>query len=421
MKQDKNQKCYDYAVCIIFMCLIILPSVIWGGIKAMAHFYPEINDAVDYDIGENRKKAKFPTEFNIDTITVELEQYYNDHVPFRSSIITINNTMTNAAEDVYKAKIRPVLVSVLYGTNEGEKKEQEYLPPNIINEKVIEGREEWLFYYGDNSENYYLGNNLMTEEEMRNYTERIVILSELCEKKGIKFQMIIMPNKEQVYDEYMPSYTIVNEYKRVQRLVDYIKDNSEIEVMYLLEEIRSAKKYGQLYYQCDTHWNELGAFIGVQELYKSLGIKTTSMEDIIYSDKSVSGGDLIGLGALNASKYTKDIGYDVEYKEEISFLEETKEYADENEETYKYVNIESEAKEQRKLVLIGDSFRTAMVPYLAKDFADASIIYRDVVGKEMANNEIKNAEILVLELVERYDYLALSTINKLIEILSEDI
>ncbi len=421
MKQDKNQKCYDYAVCIIFMCLIILPSVIWGGIKAMAHFYPEINEAVDYDIGENRKKAEFPTKFNINTITVELEQYYNDHVPFRSSIITINNTMTNAAEDVYKAKIRPVLVSVLYGTNEGEKKEQEYLPPNIINEKVIEGREEWLFYYGDNSENYYLGNNLMTEEEMRNYTERIVILSELCEKKGIKFQMIIMPNKEQVYDEYMPSYTIVNEYKRVQRLVDYIKDNSEIEVMYLLEEIRSAKKYGQLYYQCDTHWNELGAFIGVQELYKKIGVDVTPIDDVVYSVKSKSGGDLIGLGALNASKYIKDIGYDVQYKENISYKEDTKEFVDENGKSYEYMNYKSESEEQRKLVLIGDSFRTAMVPYLAKDFADSSIIYRDAVGKEMVNVEIAKADVLVLELVERYDYLALSTINKLIEILSEDI
>ena len=329
--------------------------------------------------------------------------------------------MTNAAEDVYKAKIRPVLVSVLYGTNEGEEKEQEYLPPNIINEKVIEGREEWLFYYGDNSENYYLGSNLMTEEEMQNYTERLMILSELCQKKGIEFQMIIMPNKEQVYDEYMPSYTIVNEYKRVQRLVDYIKDNSGIEVMYLLEEIRSAKKYGRLYYQCDTHWNELGAFIGVQELYKKIGIDTTSIEDITYTKKSKSGGDLIGLGALNASKYTNDIGYDVEYKKAIDFMEETKEYVDDNEEIYKYVKIKSEAKEERKLVLIGDSFRTAMVPYLAKDFANASIIYRDVVGKEMANNEIRNADVLVLELVERYDYLALNTINQLIEILSQDI
>ena len=61
MKQEKNQKRYDYIVCIIFMCLIILPSVIWGGIKAMAHFYPEINEAVDYDIGENRKRQNFQT------------------------------------------------------------------------------------------------------------------------------------------------------------------------------------------------------------------------------------------------------------------------------------------------------------------------------------------------------------------------
>lgn len=420
MKNAKNQKCYDYIVCIIFMCFIILPSVIWGGIKAVAQFYPDINEIVDYDIGENRKKAEFPSRFNIDTITTELEQYYNDRVPFRSSIITMNNTITNASEDIYKVKIRPVLVSVLYGTGKGEENKQEYLPPNIINDKVIEGRNEWLFYYGDNSVNYYLGNNLMTEEEMKNYAERVRTLYDLCEKKGIEFQIIIMPNKEQVYDEYMPSYSIENEYKRVPRLVDYIKENTGIEVLYILEEIRAAKKYGQLYYQCDTHWNELGAYIGVQELYKNIGVDITSIEDIVYSEETKNGGDLIGLGALNESKYTKDIGYNVKYKEHISFIENTREYTDDNGETYTYMSITSEAEESKKLVLIGDSFRNAMVPYLAKDFSDASIIYRNVVGKDMANAEIKSAEVLILQFVERYDYLALSTIDRLIEILSED-
>lgn len=421
MKKDKNQKYYDCIICVIFMCLIILPSVIWCGIKIISTFNPEIEKLVDYDIGENRKKAKFPSEFNINTITAELEKYYNDRVPFRSVIITMNNDMTNIAEDSYKDKIRPILVSSLYGIDKDEGKKQEYLPPNILNEKVIEGRDEWLFYYGENSVNYYIGDNLMTEEDMKNYTDRIKILSDLCENKGIEFQMIILPNKEQVYDEYMPSYTIENEYKRVQRLVDYIKENSGVEVLYLIDEIKAAKKYGQLYYQCDTHWNELGAFIGVQELYKNIGIETTSIDDIVYSKKTSSGGDLIGLGALNASKYTKDICYDVQYKKNISFQENIEEFTDGNGEVYKYVSIESEAEEERKLVLVGDSFRTALVPYLARDFANASIIYRDVVGKEMANNEIKNAEVLVLELVERYDYLALTTINQLIEILSEDI
>lgn len=416
---NKNNKCYDYVVSIIFMCIIILPSLIWGGIKAVAKFYPEINDVVDYDIGENRKKAEFPKKFNINTFTAELEQYYNDRVPFRSLIISANKNMTNAAEDAYKRNVRPLLIELIYGETKANKNEQEYFPVNIINNKVIEGRDGWLFYYGDNSADYYVGNNLMSTEDMKKYTERVKLLAELCEEKGIEIQMIIMPNKEQVYAEYMPSYKIENEYKRVQRLVDYIKENLDIEVLYLYDEITDAKKYGQLYYKYDTHWNELGAFIGVQELYKSIGIDTTALEDIKYTKITHSGGDLVGLGALNPSNYTKDIGYKVEYKEHIDYVEKTKEFTDENGVLAKYVSITSEAEEKRKLVLIGDSFRIAMVPYLAKDFAEASIIYRDEVGKDMVNSEIKNADILVLELVERYDYLALSTINKLIAMLSE--
>ena len=419
MDKFQSSKKIDYIICAVFICFLIMPSLAWGGIKMLAVFNPSIVNYFDYDIGENRKKAEFPNSLNINTITVELEAYYNDRVPFRSMIIEANNSMTNAMEGVYKDNVRHVLVKVLYNTKNDESSEQEYLPPNIINQKVIEGRKKWLFYYAENSEAYYIGSNVLSDEEMDSYASRIKILSELCEKNGIEFQMIIMPNKEQVYDEYMPNYTIQNEYKRTQRLVDHIKQTTGIEVMYILEEMREAKKYGQLYYKNDTHWNELGAYIGVQLLYERIGVAKTPVEELEYSKIEKEGGDLISLGALNAEDYVGDNGYDIKYKEDITYSEYEKEYVDESGKKYKCKYIRSNASDDRKFVLISDSFRMAMLPYIAKDFSNSVIIYRDEAWSEMAAQEILGSDVLVLELVERYDTVALGTINYLITILSE--
>ena len=54
----------------------------------------------------------------------------------------------------------------------------------------------------------------------------MVQLQELCDEKGIQLQYIILPNKELVYSEYMPSYTIANSKRRTETFVEYVEQHS---------------------------------------------------------------------------------------------------------------------------------------------------------------------------------------------------
>ena len=56
----------------------------------------------------------------------------------------------------------------------------------------------------------------------------------------------------------------------------YVKENSDINIIYPINELKAAKKYWQIYYKYDTHWNNMGAFVGVQSLYKALDIPMTN-------------------------------------------------------------------------------------------------------------------------------------------------
>lgn len=116
-----------------------------------------------------------------------------------------------------------------------------YLPPVLAADYTILGRFDWLFYRGNASVSYYRGTNLLTEEEMAAGLAKLQKLQDICDEKQIVLRFMVMPNKEQVYPEYMPTYEIAETVKREERLAAYIEENSEIEFLYPLEELKAGK------------------------------------------------------------------------------------------------------------------------------------------------------------------------------------
>ncbi|MCR5802027.1 MAG: hypothetical protein K6G57_06840, partial [Lachnospiraceae bacterium] len=99
-----------------------------------------------------------------------------------------------------------------------------YLAPDVRNSVTIIGRREWLFLYGYGNIPYYQATNLLTEEEMAEYAQKLQTLKDLCDDRGITLAVLFVPNKDQVYSEYMPSFQVEDEYKRVARLTDYLNE-----------------------------------------------------------------------------------------------------------------------------------------------------------------------------------------------------
>ncbi len=543
-QNETKQKMYSLFTVVVFMALLILPTLAWGILSAADRFAPGIMDTLDYDLGENRNKASFPEEYNPATYPAEVESYYNDREPFRSVIISANTDFTTAMENIYKESIRPTLISLFYSEEEnstgdtilvendlanmfgdnssnngndaswdtlGEnasdssgpgtaasedsekatdpvheyvetehadatctlaghitytcKKCQDsyteslpatghayqiiqvvepdydnygysicacgycnlemktnytqklidttYFPPNIINQQAVEGRRNWLFYAGNNSPAYYRGQLLLDGDTLADYANRVATLQALCDEKGIQLQLMILPNKEQVYSEYMPSYTINDTYKRIPRLVDYVRENTGIEILYPIDELQAGKLYWQTYYKYDTHWTYAGAFIGLQCLYQALGLPTTSLDDFAYDLTYRSGGDLVLLAALNPDNYPGDPVYTPIYKQEVTILETTG--LRDGEGTF---TAKTDSTNQCNFVLIGDSYRLQLLPFLERDFTNVTLTHRNNISSEEIKAAVLEADILVLEAVERYDTRLMDNVNTLIEILS---
>ena len=501
-----------------FISVLALPGLVWGFLML---FSPETIQALDTNTNENREKAQFPTKFNPETITVELENYYNDHVPFRSVLISFYQEKNGKFEAIYTASILPKLSELLYGSPTSDKENVEnidlddlfavnseqssegnaginseeassapehhfvetqrteptctrpglikyvcsdcseeyteeipakghdniyagpveasyteygctmyfcsvchyitktditgklidtsYFAPTLVGESVLIGRYNWLFYAGDDCISYYKGTNILSENEMRSYADLANELNEVCKEKGIRLQLMIIPNKSQIYSEYMPTYN-VNEEKRETVLVDYFNKNSDVSILYPYEELMATKPYWQIYHKNDTHWNQIGAFIGEQALLRELGLKTTSIFDLDISEKELLGGDLLSLSGYGNDVYTPDIEYEPDYKPEIQITESIGDPFTDN-----VYRSKSDSPNKQRLTMVFDSYRLNMIPFLRRDFAECTIAHRDSVSE--IKDSIVDTDILVIAGVERYDVRMFNSMQEVLKIL----
>ena len=81
------------------------------------------------------------------------------------------------------------------------------------------------------------------------------------------------------------------------------------------------------------------------------------------------------------------------------------------------VGVIADAPYKQHLVLIGDSFRVSMLPYLEKDFSILTAVQRE--NMRDVSEEIKNSNIIVVTAVERFDTKMFDSLEELKGILTE--
>lgn len=288
-----------------------------------------------------------------------------------------------------------------------------YFPAREMNGTIF-GRDDWMFCNYDNSIAYYCGSNLMSEQQMKDKLSLMQKLQNICDSRGVQLQFMIAPNKEQVYSEYMPTYTIENSYKRVPEFIDYVKRNSSVKIIYPIDELRAAKSTMSTYYKYDTHWNHYGSFIATQALYKDMGLDYVSPDSVNYSEGSCIWGLVITAG-LSWKDYERGYDHIPDYKPEIELFNTDGEIDHIHTEKSAVYRTDSTASNQSRFVMVGDSFRLYMMPYLERDFQHVSIAHRDNIHD--IEDDIRQADILVVECVERLDDSLNGTILQLIDIL----
>lgn len=356
-----TQKAY---ICILTV-LIILPMV----------FYAVFGKYLDTKNWENRALADLPqlTSKNIREYPGQFEAFFNDRLPFKYQLIFLNSWIN---------------YYVFHTTN---------------SKSVIVGKDGWLFYKGsqvmdEDPVGDYRGTNLFTEEELQTIATNMQHAKDVLAAEGREFVILIAPNKERMYEEYMPEgYGDPASYNRLVQVTDYLAEHTDVKVVNAYDTLRAYKEAHPedlLYYTYDTHWNNVGSYLGARELSEALGWELPDLNDVTRTLSEPPVGDLSGL--LGMGDYLK--GGQIYTLSDYSPHTLDRQVSSDLSE-FVYTNECGDGADE-KLFIIGDSFSTMMSPYIASHYNNTYLNFYFNYTRAMLDRE--DPDIVVFETVERY-------------------
>ena len=189
-----------------------------------------------------------------------------------------------------------------------------YWVGNSPSDKVMLGKNGWLFFNGEpftDMQNVFRGIRRLTDSELKKYAEVLTSRYQWLQARGIRYLLIIAPNKHTIYRENLPDVMFqVNENTLTDQFFNYIQLHTEVPVLDLRQVLLNNKTAGtSLYFKTDTHWNHLGTNIVQFEIAKILNsyfpeqVKPRVYTEKDFKTKIGPGGDLSRLLGLN-KKFT---------------------------------------------------------------------------------------------------------------------
>lgn len=272
--------------------------------------------------------------------------------------------------------------------------------------RVVLGKNNWLFYADERTIQDYQNTELFTEEQLQIWGDSLVARHNALAERGIDYLFVIAPNKHTIYGEYLPDYIIKKqELSRYDQFTDYLEKNTDVNFLDLRPALLAAKKHDLLYWERDTHWNRVGAAVAQKALASKLiemgySIKLVASDYKNWRQTHKRDQDLVGsLGGVVEIE-TQGRSYD------LNDLPCKK--SDSGDQTWGKDNKRSThvrtsicPSQQKNLVMFRDSFSIAMTPFLSNYFYEAKYLWSLPDEKTFIHFINPDTDIVIEERVER--------------------
>jgi alginate O-acetyltransferase complex protein AlgJ len=264
-------------------------------------------------------------------------------------------------------------------------------------QKVIKGKDEWLFLDNDSNKVLQQITGELTFSQRRLMQWQYILETRFLwlREKGIPYFFLIAPNKECVYPEYLPEDIKISESRCINQLDRFLLENSFFKILYPLEELQSAKQHMPVYRMMDTHWNCFGAFVAYQRLMKEI---TKRFEIPVVSQSSLNFYHSSQAGDLGTK-----LGIAQENTIDVEFLDGSKSscvFDNQINNTGKLLIFENQNNNLPKAVIFRDSFAMEMLPFLAESFSKLVVSWQPNLDYTLIENE--KPDLVIGQQVERY-------------------
>jgi alginate O-acetyltransferase complex protein AlgJ len=335
--------------------------------------------------GENRAFAARP---KLEDLTKRpgfflftLKSYIQDHFGFRSQLVSLHSTVSI---DVLRCS------------------------PSA---NVLLGQDGWLFQANEQVIDDYRRVRPWSPEQLAAWVDVFETRRKWLADRDIAYYLTIAPNTHTIHSENLPS--------RIRQVPDRPSRVDQLQLALASTPIRyvdaraalleSAAEVGRLYHRTDTHWNDLGAFAAARSLLDRLrtdfpeaGITDLTRSDFELTREPVPGGDLAGLiGRADTMTEEWFRLQPLQPRRAIftpSLAEQEKHFRVLGDQSHTAVVPNHPGP---TVVIMRDSFGTAILPFLAESFARTRFEWVDEWFDEKAV-EAERPSIVIQEITERF-------------------
>jgi alginate O-acetyltransferase complex protein AlgJ len=156
---------------------------------------------------------------------------------------------------------------------------------------VVIGKDNWLFTDVNESMADYRGLNRLSDSQLSYVLEIAKSERDYLKAKGIPLILVVAPNKENIYPEYLPDNIKKGGESQLDQVLTYFKENSDIKIIDLRPVLIKGKETKQVYRKHDSHWNSYGSYIAYREIIGATGLTAHTLEDY---NEVVQDGDITG-------------------------------------------------------------------------------------------------------------------------------
>ena len=297
-----------------------------------------------------------------------------------------------------------------------------YLGISAVN-RVILGKNGWLFIKWLNETgseiNYSISIDKFRDGELEYWFNIFNEKYQFLKKRGIKFLVVIVPNKSTIYSEHLPEkIRKVTGGVRAKQLTDYFINNSDIQVLNLKDLFLSKKVEHQIYYRTDSHWNHYGAWLAYREILLHLsqifrGVMPIPFED--FPKKTIVGpskADLASMLSLNRSLYSE--------KFQRLFTPAGMTISQLKLKNFKFKKgrisyFQNENGILPKAIMIHDSYGQGLKKFMSSSFAEIAFIRVSGVNFFPDLIERERPSIVIYEIAERFFYRPVTIPKKIVK------
>ncbi len=355
-----NKMLVNRVVSFLFVGMLFLPSV--------SLLFSEQDDV---SLTEKRRLAKLP-ELNFSYKSImnypkEFGEFFEDHFGFRNHIIALHNYIYCKLFRVSPTKL------------------------------VVAGKNGWYFLNMDGAVSDYLGRIRYGERTLNQVKNLLIDRKEWLDSIGGKYLFLPVPNKEMVYEEFLPDILQKNKGKsKYDQIISFLDKSKEFSDYIDVKKLMLEHKDGQnIYHKTDSHWNNLGAFVLYCEIIRRLQLW---FPDIVRLQETAvqkwipgGSGDLTDL--MNVAGKITEFVPELPVILKCSPVEEHT--MEEIRDLPEYRNLSQHripvktgcTTGKYKAVVFHDSFGNALKPYLTQHFKE--VIYIHHIDFEIAKKLIE--------------------------------